>query len=99
MINKRRQHVKPFISIDKALHNKKLLEMSYKTDKRTVNKILGSVAVLVGIITLPLPTGSIVLILLGLSIYACPISIKKLLRHGYEDIKFFIGVRVKYRFI
>ena len=61
--------------------------------KRGVVSYAGLVLVGVGVVTLPLPTGSPVLIGLGLMLVS-PLKFKDSLRNKYEDLKHIINKRL-----
>ena len=82
-VNKSKRH---FITTKEAKRNKDILDNSYILSKKVVNIVLGSALVGVGILTFPLPTGSILLIMGGLFVYHSPLSVKKLFIVGKRNI-------------
>ena len=83
-----------FLSIDDVFYMARMQKDTYKPNSNKVNVCIGGILILYGGITFILPTGSIMAILLGLFLISCPISIKCLLKGVYNDLKFYIGVRL-----
>jgi len=88
---KKQNNKKQFLTIGELKKRSLYGKMAYKTEGKRLNKIVGFISVAVGIVTLPLPTGSIFLILGGMGLYSCPFSIRLLLKHKLEDIKIKLG--------
>lgn len=76
-----------FLSVEKARQNRKIQKNAYNPEKRGFNMFLGGVMVGVGLVTLPLPTGSIFLIMFGMFLFYCPFSIYCLTASAYREFK------------
>ena len=83
-----------FINLNEALYISDIQKNSYNPNKDLVNVVIGGILILYGGVTFFLPTGSIWAIMLGLFLISCPIGIKTLIRGLWEDIKFYVGVRI-----
>ena len=95
MINKIRDYLKRrkgFISLREFNINYALQNMAYRTKTNKINMCLGSILVVYGVVTLPIPTCSIPAIVGGIGLFFNPISIKVLVTGLYYDIKFKLGL-------
>ena len=81
---------KKFITLQEARHNKKIIAMGYNIVKNKVNVLIGLSLIGYGLSTVLLPTGSIVLIGIGLTIFGCPISINNIVGNWVIDIKLWL---------
>ena len=83
--------VKQFITIQETKRRSKIRRNSYKPKLNKLNFCIGSVLVGLGVISLPIPCGSIFLLAGGVSFALCPIPINKLVGRLYDDICFKLG--------
>lgn len=82
---------KKFIGLSEVERNNTILRSAYTLKKRGLNIALGSLLVGLGLVTLPLPSGSIVLLILGVGLFNCPFSISCLTASAYREFKIWWG--------
>ena len=82
---------KSFISLEETKQNKLNKKMAYKVSINNKNVLIGSLFVLVGAVTLPIPCGSIFIILFGVYVIFCPLRFSLIMREIKENVKFWWG--------
>lgn len=81
-----------FITIRESKRRLSIYNRRYETKINRTNVCIGLFCIAFGIVTLPIPTGSVPLIIAGVGLIFNPVSINKIVRSLYRDVKFRISV-------
>ena len=79
-----------FITIEELGRNALISSLCYEVRKNKVNMLIGSGFVVVGVLTLPVPTGSLFLIGLGIGLFFSSIPYNKVIGNIWKDFRFMV---------
>ena len=79
---------KQFITHKEAQRNATIKDMSFMVRRNKVNMCIGGVLFIIGGVTLPLPTGSVFIMGLGVGLFFSSIPYNKFFGNTWKDLKF-----------
>ena len=83
-----KQNKKRFITLQEARRRSQIRRIVYIPRINKINFSIGSLFVVLGVATIIIPSGSVFLIVAGVSLALCPVPINKLIIGLYDDVLF-----------